>query len=236
MSQATAEQTSAFFQQWAIYQAIIQQNYMYHREIIAQLNAVIKNHPNVQDLQVLDLGCGDAALFAQTHYGEKIKQYTGVDLSADALRFAQEKLSQQPFAIDLVENDFFHTIKTDTKAYDLIVAGYTLHHLSQADKQTLFQAVRQRLKPQGQLLIYDVVRSLPESRDAFIERICENFIQNWTIFDESQMRSILKHVRENDQPEDALFFTHMQQQAGFNDCRLLFQDQDHFYQMLLYQT
>ncbi|HHC73850.1 MAG TPA: class I SAM-dependent methyltransferase [Thiothrix sp.] len=236
MPHSSAEQTSAFFQQWAVYQTIIEKNYMYHQEIIEQLNEIIQYHPNTSDLQVLDLGCGDAALVAQTQYGERIADYTGVDLSANALEFAQEKLDSQPFAVHLVKDDFFQAIQNDEKLYDLIVVGYTLHHLSQADKQDFFMAARQHLKPQGQLLIYDVVRSLPESRDAFIARMCEHFTQTWTQFDNAQMRRIHQHIQNNDQPETAEFFADRQQQAGFKDCRLLFQDQDHFYQMIVYQA
>ncbi|MGV6809608.1 MAG: class I SAM-dependent methyltransferase [bacterium] len=236
MQHSSAEQTSAFFQQWAVYQAIIEYNYMYHREIIEQLNEIIQYHPNTSDLQVLDLGCGDAALFAQTHCGEQIVDYTGVDLSVNALDFAQEKLQSQPFAVHLIKDDFLQAIQKDEKLYDLIVVGYTLHHLSPANKQDFFLAARQHLKPQGQLLIYDVVRTLPESRDTFVARMCEHFTHTWTVFNEAQMRRIHQHIRDNDQPEAAEFFAKMQQQAGFKDCRLLFQDQDNFYQMMVYQA
>jgi SAM-dependent methyltransferase len=227
-----ATQTSEFFQQWQIYRDVINQNYMYHNELGGILNQYLQTYDI--EFDVLDLGCGDAELFARSPNTSLIKHYTGVDMSSNALSLAEERLQSKSFVKDFIIDDFCQYLSHNDKEYDLIVVGYTLHHLTTAHKIAFFETAKTLLKPAGRLLIYDVVRRDDETRDEFVDRLCKSFAEAWNKFDQTQLASIYNHVRNNDQPENELFFKHQAERLGYH-YSMDYRDKDEFYSLMSFQ-
>lgn len=232
MSQQSAEQTSEFFQQWAIYRDVIKHNYMHHNE----LGVVLDRHLNAYTslIDVLDLGCGDAELFVRSQYTDKVKHYTGVDMSNDALALAKEHLQAKPFDKSFIVGDFYQYAMKKPATYDLIVVGYTLHHLSREQKETFLEHVKEMLKPSGKIVVYDLVRKNKETRDEFIDRICLSFDQSWCEFNDEQLAGIHDHVRNNDQPETEQFFENQAKNLGIK-YSTDYRDDKAFYAFMTYQ-
>ena len=78
---------AAFFQTWKLYQSIIQNNCMEHREIGIALGNVFASL--TADFSVLDLGCGDSSMAMKSLEGLSVSSFTGVDLTAPALDIAR---------------------------------------------------------------------------------------------------------------------------------------------------
>ena len=89
MNQRPTESTKQFFDQWQLYQQIIEQNYMAHQGIHRVIRQLI-NDQFTTPFQFLDLGCGDAQAIATTLTNSQVDMYTGVDLSPNALNLAIE--------------------------------------------------------------------------------------------------------------------------------------------------
>lgn len=231
----TAEQSSQFFQQWQIYRHVIEHNYMFHHEIAEQLSRLLEGCD--QHISVLDLGCGDSEMFSRIKQPSLIHHYTGIDMSAMAIELAKKRLQAQPFEGTFILDDFAHYLEHCNKHYDVILAGFTLHHLSQADKESFFKHARRKLSsaPYAQLIIYDVVKANTETRDQFIERMCDYFQQHWQAFDQQQLASIKEHVRNNDQPEDMTFYQHCAKQYGFKQVNSHYRSPDEFYSLIRFQ-
>jgi len=87
-----AHASASFFDAWDTYQKVVTCDYMFHREIGAALNQLLRAHFGGRPFSILDLGCGDAATLTPLLEGLALQRYKGVDLSETALVLAAENL------------------------------------------------------------------------------------------------------------------------------------------------
>jgi hypothetical protein len=60
----TEHSSGSFFDAWDTYQKVVAGDYMFHREIGAELKRVLHALFGGRSFSILDLGCGDAATLA----------------------------------------------------------------------------------------------------------------------------------------------------------------------------
>lgn len=103
-------------------------------------------------MTVLDLGIGTGVLAARL--AENGHSIFGVDFSLDMLDSAAQKL---PDAF-LFQHDLTQGLPNALMSLraDFIIASYSLHHLTDAQKVELLRALRWNLKPDGVILLADV--------------------------------------------------------------------------------
>ncbi len=116
--------------------------------------------PRDQKLQVLELGCGTGNLsnlvteyFPQAHL-------TLVDLSAEMLAQAAQKVEAKAVSLKLL-NQGFMEVEFPENSLDLVVSSIALHHLPDEEKPLLYQRIFHWLKPGGKLRVADEILSLP---------------------------------------------------------------------------
>lgn len=61
------EEAVGFFKEWQLYSKVLAQNYLYHREVYAQLHEFLVTRLN-RPFTLLDLGCGDAGFVARARW------------------------------------------------------------------------------------------------------------------------------------------------------------------------
>ena len=83
---------SIFEKNWQIYQKIIANNYMLHKDIAAYTSKYLNQISNQAAINMLDLGCGDSKQIANQLSGLKIASYTGIDMSEAAVQFAKKNI------------------------------------------------------------------------------------------------------------------------------------------------
>ena len=101
---------------------------------------------------VMDIGFGTATLTAKL-YGRGLRVY-GQDFSARMIQLAQAKM---PEAL-LVQGDFTEGLAESlrSRTYDAIIATYSLHHLTDAQKVQFLRSLLPLLNEGGHILIGDV--------------------------------------------------------------------------------
>ncbi len=218
------EQTREFFQQWQTYQQLVDHNYMAHRQIHQAIGALIKQKFD-RPFDLLDLGCGDAQAIAKTLMGSKINCYTGVDLSANALALAQENLATFE-RVELRETDFLTYLgqanQNAPASFDLIHAGFSLHHLLLEEKEQFFTYCFSLLRPGGCLAIYDVFRQPQQNRQQYIEAYLAEAESQWTALATDQLQAIAAHIKGCDFPELVATMVETGQKVGFMPPQVLF--------------
>ena len=120
-----------------------------YREVLQEIYRAVLTAPG---RTVLDVGIGTGTLSTQlSRQGCRI---FGQDFSPQMLRIAQQKLPQAA----LYAGDFTQGLVPELTArrYDAIVATYSLHHLTRAQKLRFLPELQRLLNPGGCVYIGDV--------------------------------------------------------------------------------
>lgn len=105
---------------------------------------------------MLDLGCGTGQMLLR--YGWRFERCVGVDHSADMLAIARTRLpAVAGRQCELVESEFFEFLERDREPRSLVTCVGCLHHLPLDAFDLFFRLVRDRLPPNGQLLLAEPV-------------------------------------------------------------------------------
>ncbi len=105
-------------------------------------------------LRVLDLGCGTATLTIMLKQACPGASIVGLDGDPTALAIAREKIAAARLDIELHEA-MAYAPPFAPGSFDRVVSSLLFHHLTPADKRRTLTAVRQLLRPQGELHIAD---------------------------------------------------------------------------------
>lgn len=221
-SQKTKD-TEQFFNQWNIYQRVIEKNYMVHDQISATLQRFLQTL-SPQPKSFLDLGCGDAFMAIKILQGTAMEQYWGIDLSSIALQFAETNLNSLLCAQHFVNEDLTVAITNYVRKFDIVCAGYSLHHLRHNEKQEFFKRCAKALKPESIFLMYDLVKIETETREQCLQRHWQAYSQ-WD-FSESELDSIKTHVFKQDYAESYHSLNEIAINSGFKKIETLFIDQN----------
>ncbi len=227
-----ANDISIFLNQWEIYQQVVDANFMAHKQIKQHLRSYFTQYRR-EAFSVLDLGCGDASVMLDVLKGSAVTDYTGVDLSAAALEIATRNTAKNLFNARFMLGDlknFDQVIESQT--FDVIVVGFSLHHLSVAEQSAFFQRCYSVLNRNGILIIYDVLRRHQEDRKTYLDRYCQQIEQKWHGLTEEMLAVIYGHIRSSDYPQSRQEIEKMAHQAGFNKIIMVYRDELAFHHLL----
>jgi cyclopropane fatty-acyl-phospholipid synthase-like methyltransferase len=217
-----AEVAEFFTDQWQLYRKILQANYMSHQQFYTELHRFFQDYP--APFTLLELGCGDASLTLQALQATAITNYVGVDLSETALALASQNFAHQPFSHQFYQGDFCQWLLTDAASYDLVLASFSVHHLSLAEKANLFEQIHAHLKPGGKFLLLDVMRRDQESRADYMQRYLAHIQQEWTQMQPHEVAAINQHITEYDFPETLAELEDLAKTSGFQQTECLYTD------------
>ena len=120
-----------------------------YQEILAAIADRVTAHGGGD---VLDIGFGTGTLTARL-YAQGCRIY-GQDFSERMVQLAQEKMLNA----ELYSDDFRQGLAEPLRArrYDFIIATYSLHHLTDAEKVLFLNGLLELLQEDGEILIGDV--------------------------------------------------------------------------------
>ena len=224
--------TDPLFAQWRVYQKLVENDYMGHEQLFESLLADIKNRFH-EPVAILDLGCGDTTPIQSLLRNIRVEHYCGLDQSETALDYADAQLSPAGISYRLLEGDILETADRISGLFDLIIASFSLHHLQDpASKQLVLQAGRQLLKPGGIFAVIDVFLDDNESRDDYLDRFEHQARENYCNLSDSEMTTLITHVRGCDFPETVATYQALAIRAGFSQARPLLRDETTLHRLI----
>lgn len=214
MTHQSNTEIQQFFDAQATYATVIRENYMRHADIIRYIRAWNEG-AQVQARRVLEIGCGDAFVVSNVAGSLGIETYHGIDLSGNVLQTARHNLKPTVRDIILTQGDIREEVRHLRGAYDLIVAGYVLHHLRTREKRAMLLTLRSLLAPGGIFLLYDLTTWEGESRETCLHRALDFYDETWTALSPDELQHIREHVLKYDYPEPLETWTDLAAACGF---------------------
>src|SRR5579883_495647 len=179
--QESNQKTEFFRKQWKIYQKVLNNNYMGHREIYRTLHELLVSYFQ-RPFKMLDLGCGDASFTSLALLNTNIASYHGVDLSIPALEIAKENLAKIQCNITLTQGDFSDSdsflASYPQNKVDVILISFALHHLHLEQKYYFIDQLQNCLVSGGILILIDIIRQHEEDRATYIRRYLDGVQQH----------------------------------------------------------
>lgn len=221
------DNTALFRKAWTLYDTISEKNYMFHREIYADVARLLQQRHAQGAYHLLDLGCGNARFLAPCLKTAPPASYDGVDLSASALEEARTYLSGIANTA-LHHKDMLQAVEDTDSAFDVIFTGFAVHHLTAEDKQQLFSACAERLAPGGSFIMVDVVREEGQTREQYLEDYLNFMRTQWSDVVPEHLDEACAHVAAYDFPETLADLTRMAKLAGLSDVQIVSRHQQHY--------
>ena len=141
---------AGFFQDgWPVYRKIVDNNYMFHREIYGDITSFIGQRFQQRPISVLEMGCGDASQTAEALRNCRVSSYQGCDLSEVALGLAGQNLLPLSCPVNLVCTHMLEGLSQVDEPFDVVFSSFALHHLGQYEKAVESYARAIELNPLG---------------------------------------------------------------------------------------
>ncbi|NEO49149.1 MAG: class I SAM-dependent methyltransferase [Moorea sp. SIO4A3] len=223
----TEQSPNIFESQWQLYQKILTNNYMQHREIYGILHAFLVSYFPTP-FSILDLGCGDASFTAQALANTTIASYKGIDLSEPALEIARDNMNSIPCEQTLIQGDFFEVVselgQKQQDSFDGILSSFAFHHLSFEQKDGIMAQLSHLLKADGVFILIDIVSTDGETRDTYLRRYLEGVYQDWAQLTPEEVSMVEGHILSSDFPETQTTLQSLAHKHDFNRVECLYRD------------
>lgn len=121
-------------------------------------------------LKVLDLGAGTGLYSGMVQAVFPHAEFTLLDLAVEMLEQAKSRFSRMGKSPKILIGDY---VEIDWEGqYDIVISGLSIHHLSDSDKEHLYQRIYDALSPGGMFVNADQVLG----KTAFLEKC---YRQQW---------------------------------------------------------
>lgn len=208
-----------FLKSWRVYQDIVAQNYMFHREISDSVRTKLANFQTHEKLRILDLGCGDGSMTLPLVSANRIASYIGCDLSKPALDIAQERIDILGAPAKLLCDNMLNVVREQSdNSLDLVYSSYAIHHLNAIQKQQIIEDIARVLKPGGMLVLIDIFREPMEDRAAYMKHYMGHLRATWCNLSPESQDLVIDHATNYDFPETAEFYEALCQKNRLKGC------------------
>jgi len=222
--------TEIFIKNWNIYRKIIENDNMSHRAGYSKLKEILLNEIK-RPFTFLDLACGDSYYSSITLRDTKAVEYIGIDVSADALSFAKENLKDSGLTSTFIQADFIDFDQIVEQEVDVIWVGFSVHHLSTAEKLEFFIKVKNAISENGIFVLYEPIYTEGEDLDEYCRRFKETYDIHWKGLDKEEEEALFEHIRESEKPETTENWLRLGKEAGFKDAQKVFSERTGLYEI-----
>jgi tRNA (cmo5U34)-methyltransferase len=162
---------------------------------------------------ILDLGCGAGNFSLKLAQSYQFERIVLVDLSANMLDRAVERLSPTGAELRPTQCDI-RDLDLEPQSFDLIVAAAVLHHLrAEVEWAMVFRRLFESLKPGGSLWIWDLVEhDIPGLQEEMWRRYGD-YLES--LKGPEYRDHVLNYVTYEDSPRSVAFQLHHLRTAGF---------------------
>lgn len=225
-----------FNEQWKLYQKILNNNYLGHREIYCILHELLVSYFQ-KPFKVLDLGCGDASFTAQALLNTNIVSYEGIDISTPALEIAKQNMAIIQCDTTFTQGDFSEIVsqlvQNQQNRFDAILISFALHHLHLQQKDYLIGQLKSLLASGGIFILIDVVRQ-EEDLESYLKRYLEGVQKHWSLLTPQEYSMVENHISSSDFPETQQTLQEISQKYNFTQFKCLYCDPHNSTQVLCF--
>lgn len=216
------------FEEWRVYEKLLIHDYMDHKAFFGQLQQQVQQQYQ-RPISVLDLGCGDMTPILSLLQSVALKRYVGIDESAGALAIAQQRLTELHLPGELIEGDILASLQALQENFDLVVASFSLHHLSNTqDKLSVLRAIKRHLSDGGMFAMIDVFCHEQEPREIYVERWIRHADRRYQALQTEEKQLLFDHVRARDNPVSEHHWQLLGKQAGMERFEMVLRDRFEF--------
>jgi tRNA (cmo5U34)-methyltransferase len=164
---------------------------------------------------ILDLGCGNGNITARliSHFPKA--NYTLVDASSEMLELCRKQF--QAYEVEYC-NTYFQDFLFKPESYDLIVAGFSLHHCDDNEKPGIFSEIYSSLKPGGIFGYSDLMISKNNPDHSELLEEWKEFVKK-SFPDGEKWTWMMEHYERFDRPTDYGLQIEWLKKAGFTDIQ-----------------
>ena len=146
---------------------------------------------------ILDIGCGNGNVTASLINVLPDAKYTLLDASPQMLDLCKKQFKK--YDVDYVES-YFQDFTFEKDTYDLIVAGFSLHHCNSEEKKSLFKEIYNALTKGGVFSYADMMIHKNHPDHPTLLQEWENFVAT-TFPDGKKWKWLQEHYEEFDKPD-----------------------------------
>ncbi len=210
-----------FNQHWARYRNAIDNNMLYHQEMMATLKQFLDTKFQNTSFSIVDIGCGDASKIAPVLKASKVTAYTGIDAAPEVLELAKASLAEIDCQKAWLAMNMVDGIYKISKPVDIIFTSYAVHHLTTDEKQQFIQACKDKLKPGGFLLFIDGVLEVNQSREAWLKKLSDRMKTADPSLSSQALEELMQHPSKDDFPETVKTYQVMATEQGWRGFELM---------------
>lgn len=227
-SNVSTDSLELFTRSWQAYRHVVDLDLMEHRALTRALETQLLQRGNgAATGWMADLGCGDLGLLAPILRRLPLAGLIGVDAAAAVLPLAAARMEGSPFPCQWVSADLLEwsEARRARRAADphapgaeplsLVSCLFALHHLDDAHKRRVLEALRPCLAPDGGLLVADVFRADGEERQAYIQRYLQRIASQWLELPAAERQLVGNHLSASDFPAEREGFRQLAAAAGW---------------------
>ena len=227
-SNVARDSLELFTRSWRAYRHVVDLDLMEHRALTRALEALLLERSNGAPLGwMADLGCGDLGLLAPILRRLPLAGLIGVDAAAAVLPLAAARMEGSPFPCQWIGADLlaWSEARRARQAADpdgpgaerlsLVSCLFALHHLDDAHKRRVLEALRPCLAADGWLLVADVFRADGEERPAYIQRYLQRIASQWQELPAAERQLVGDHLSASDFPAEREAFRQLAAAAGW---------------------
>ena len=139
-----------------------------------------------------------------------------VDIAESSIEQSRANTAKWNGRVELICGNLFDSLYAMANgSANVVLASYSLHHFSTADKVKLLREIGRVLEPDGALLWIDAVRDEGESRDEFVNGLAGEIKRDWTLLSVEERQRAAEHVLTSDFPETEAWMMERMAAVGF---------------------
>lgn len=187
----------------------------YYKKLLSSFTTSIPEafNPN----RILDLGCGNGNVSAMVMQSFPNATYELLDASPQMLDLCKTRFKDFK---TIFHTSFFNDFNFEENKYDMITAGFSIHHCVGDEKKDLFKKIYRSLKSSGIFGMCDLMinKNRPEHKDLLAD--WKKFVlKNYP--NEEKWQWLMEHYNEFDNPESLALQTNWLKEAGFTQIEPL---------------
>jgi len=183
------------------------------------VSSFVKYFPdNFKPNSILDLGCGNGNITAKLIPYFPNATFTLVDASIEMINLCRNQFNNYDITYS---NKYFKDFIFNEESYDLIVAGFSLHHCDNLEKQSIFKKIYAALRKGGIFSYCDLMITKTNPNHPMLLKQWNKFVSK-SFPDGEKWNWILEHYEAFDKPTDYQVQLEWLKSAGFQNIQIPF--------------